>query len=181
MKELIFLLGGTGSGKSEYAISLGENFGPRKYYLATAQALDEETAMRIEHQKKTRSSNWITLEEAIKVTDAFGFLNRRADVVVIDCVSRWLSHLLMIRNDYDIAGEAEALISAIKRVDFTVIAVSNEINCGMVPSDPISRRYADILSQTHRTLASLANEVYFMVAGIPMVVKTGKSSKDLNS
>ncbi|MEK7702616.1 MAG: bifunctional adenosylcobinamide kinase/adenosylcobinamide-phosphate guanylyltransferase [Nitrospirota bacterium] len=178
MKDLILILGGNGAGKSGYALSRGENLGPRKYYLATAQALDEEMAERINRHKKERSESWTTLEEAIKVPDAFGFLNKRADVVVIDCISRWLSHLLMIRNDYDIMAEAQMLLSTIARVDFSVIVVSDEIGCGVTPSDPVSRRYVDTMSQTHRALASMANEVYFMVAGIPLMVKSNSHFAD---
>ncbi|MBI3358164.1 MAG: bifunctional adenosylcobinamide kinase/adenosylcobinamide-phosphate guanylyltransferase [Nitrospirae bacterium] len=181
MKHLTLILGGCCSGKSKFALERGQSQcpldlpKPRKYYLATAQALDEEMASRINAQKKQRSADWITLEESIKVPDAFSFLNKRADVVVIDCVTLWLSHLLMIKSDYDILTEAEILIAAIKRVDFSVIVVSSEIGCGIVPADSISRLFADTHGLMHQTLASLADEVYFMVAGIPMQVKGGKA------
>jgi len=179
MKHLIFILGGSCSGKGRYALEKGDSLYPsggsvpRKYYLATAQALDEGMTARIEARKKERSADWITLEESIKVPDAFGFLNKRADVVIIDCLSLWLSHLLMIKSDYDILTETEVLIAAIKRVDFTVIAVSSELGCGFVPADPVSRLFTDTLGQMHQTLAALADEVYFMKAGIPLQLKGG--------
>jgi adenosylcobinamide kinase/adenosylcobinamide-phosphate guanylyltransferase len=181
MKHLTLVLGGHCSGKGKFALEHGTRLcpsdlpKPRKYYLATAQALDDGMAARIEARKKERSSDWITLEESIKVPDAFGFLNKRADVVVIDCLSLWLSHLLMIRNDYDILAEAESLILAIKRVDFSVVVVSAEVGCGIVPADSVSRLFTETLGRMHQSLAALANEVYFMAAGFPIQVKGGKS------
>ena len=181
MKHLTLILGGACSGKGKYALERGDihcssaKSASKKYYLATAQALDDGMASRIEARKKERSADWITLEESIKVPDAFGFLNKRADVVVIDCLSLWLSHLLMIKNDYDILAESETLIAAIKRVDFTVIVVSAEVGCGIVPADPVSRLFTETLGRVHQSLSALADEVYFMVAGVPMQVKGGKS------
>ncbi len=177
MKHLTLILGGVCSGKGKYALERGDRYcssdlpAPRKYYLATAQALDDGMASRIEARKKERASDWITLEESIKVPDAFSFLNKRADVVVIDCLSLWLSHLLMIRSDYDIQAESEILIAAIKRVDFSVIVVSSEVGCGIVPADPVSRLFTETLGRMHQSLGAIADEVYFMAAGIPIQVK----------
>ncbi len=177
MKHLTLILGGTHSGKTTFALERGQSYcspeqvASRQYYLATAQALDEGMATRIETRKRERASHWTTLEESIKVPDAFGFLNRRADVVVVDCLDLWLSHLLMIRSDYDILNEAETMIAAIKRVDFSVVIVSSEVGCGMAHADPISHLFTETLGRTHQALAAMADEVYFMVAGIPMRVK----------
>jgi len=183
MKRFILILGGCCSGKSKFALERGQSLSAadapqspqgalsRKYYLATAQALDEEMAGKINAQKKQRSADWITLEESIKIPDAVGFLNKRADVVVIDCLTLWLSHLLMIKSDYDILAEAEILIAAIKRVDFSVIVVASETGCGIVPADPVSRLFADTQGLMQQSLAALADEVYFMAAGIPMRIK----------
>jgi len=181
MKQLTFILGGSCSGKTRFALERGQMLSPsdaskaKKYYLATAQALDDGMAARIDARKKERSADWITLEESIKVPDAFGFLNKRADVVVVDCLNLWLSHLLMIRNDYDILAESANMIAVIKRVDFSVVVVSSELGCGIIPADPISRLFTETLGLMHQTLAGLANEVYFMVAGIPMQVKREKN------
>jgi adenosylcobinamide kinase/adenosylcobinamide-phosphate guanylyltransferase len=181
MKHLTLILGGASSGKGKYALARGNRYcssdkqNTKKYYLATAQALDDNMLSRIEARKKERASDWITLEESIKVPDAFSFLNKRADVVVIDCVSLWLSHLLMIRGDYDIQAESETLIAAIQKVDFSVVVVSSEVGCSIVPADPVSRLFTETLGRMHQSLALLADEVYFMTAGIPIQVKGGKS------
>ena len=170
MKHLTFILGGRDSGKSKFAIKHGQTLGEKKYLLATAQALDENMVQQIELCKSGRPSDWNTIEESIKVPDVVGFLHKRADVVVIDCVSLWLSNLLIVRSDYDIKREAELLIETIKRVDFSVVVVSNEVGCGIVPPDPVSRLFSDTLGPMHQKLSALSNEVYFMVAGRPLRV-----------
>ncbi len=168
MKRLTLILGGSCSGKSRYALEHGKTLGQKKYLLATAQALDEEMAARIEAHKKERSADWITLEESTKIPDVVGFLNRRADVVVIDCLTLWWSQLLMVRSDHNLEKEADLLIAAIQRVDFSVVAVSSEVGCGTTPADPISRSFRNSLGLLHQRLAALSNEVFLMVAGMPM-------------
>ncbi len=170
MRHLTLILGGTRSGKSRFALSHGKTLGEKKYLLATAQALDEEMVARIEAHKKERSADWTTLEESIKVPDVVGFFQKKADVVVIDCLTLWLSNLLMVETYYNLEKEADMLISAIKRVDYAVVVVSSEVGCGIVPADPASRLFRDNLGLLHQRLAALANEVFFMVAGIPMRV-----------
>jgi len=183
MKHLTLILGGSHSGKSRYALECGKNLargsnpsvspdtdGTRKYFLATAQALDEKMVTQIEACKKERSSDWITIEESIKVPDVIGFLHNRTDVLVIDCLTLWLSNLLLTRHDYDIEKEAGLFLSMIKRVDYSVIVVSSETGCGIVPPDPISRLFCDTLGPIHQKLSALANDLYFMVAGRPLRV-----------
>jgi adenosylcobinamide kinase/adenosylcobinamide-phosphate guanylyltransferase len=173
MKHLTLILGGRNSGKSIYALEHGGKtaIAPvRKYLLATAQALDEKMAERIETSKKERPSEWTTIEEAIKVPDVIGFLHNRADVLVIDSLSLWLSNLLILRHDYDIEKEADLFLAMIKRVDYSIIVVSTEIGCGIVPPDSTSQLFCDTLGPLHQKLAALSNDLYFMVAGRPLQV-----------
>jgi adenosylcobinamide kinase/adenosylcobinamide-phosphate guanylyltransferase len=168
VKQLTLILGGSCSGKSRYALEYAKDLGEKKYLLATAQALDEGMATRIEAHKKRRPSDWTTVEESIKVPDVVGFLNRRADVVVIDCITLWLSNLLMVRNNHDLEKEGNALLEVIQRVDYSIVAVSSEVGSGIVPADPISRAFRDSLGMLHQRLAAFSSEVFYMVAGIPM-------------
>jgi len=175
MKHLTLILGGRNSGKSRYALEYGSKSeiaptGGKKYLLATAQAMDEKMAERIGTSKKERSSEWITVEEAIKVPDVIGFLHNRTDVLVIDSLSLWLSNLLLLRHDYDIEKEATLFLAMIKRVDYSVIVVSTEIGCGIVPPDPTSGLFCDTIGPLHQKLAALSNDFYFMVAGRPLRV-----------
>jgi len=174
MNHLTLILGGSCSGKSRYALEYGQQFGPRRYLVATAQALQEDMVTRIEAQKRERSAEWIVIEEAIKVPDIVGFLQRKADVVVIDCLFLWLSNLMMVQDPNTIEKEIAKLMTAIKRIDCAVITVSNEIGCGIIPPDPISRGFRDLLGRMHQNLASLSNEVVFMIAGIPMTLTPRK-------
>ena len=170
MKHLTLILGGSNSGKSRYALEHGKNLGAKKYLLATAQALDETMATRIEVSKKERSPEWTTIEEAIKIPDVIGFLHNRTDILVIDSLSLWLSNLLILRHDYDIEKEADLFLAMIKRVDYSVVVVSSEMGCGVIPPDPTSRLFCDTLGHLHQRLATLSNDLYFMVAGRPLRV-----------
>ncbi len=167
MKHLTLILGGCCSGKSKYALEYANQFGEKKTLLATAQALEEDMVVRIETQKKRRPADWTTLEESIKVPDVVGYLNRKADVVVVDSLDLWFSNLLMVESNYDLQKETNLFIDAIQRVDYAVVAVSGEVGSGIIPADLVSRTFRDNIGLLHQRLAAFSNEVFLMIAGIP--------------
>jgi adenosylcobyric acid synthase len=162
---LILLLGGAKSGKSRFAQTLA---GPFATLIATAEARDEEMAERIARHQAERPPTWETLEEPL---DLAGALKRaRHPTVVVDCLTLWVANLM--ESGLDPVAEAEGLLEAIRSAQKRVILVSNEVGMGIVPQNPLARRYRDLLGTVNALLAREA-EVYLMVAGRPLRLPEG--------
>jgi adenosylcobinamide kinase/adenosylcobinamide-phosphate guanylyltransferase len=171
MAKIILLTGGARSGKSTHALKLAGLF-RRKFFIATGEALDEEMTARIKFHRETRPSDFQTIEEPANIAREIEALEGRAEVVVIDCLTLWISNLMHLMNgDESVLAEADALASALKRASFTSIVVTDEVGMGIVPMHPIERRYRDLLGWTNQKIAGVADEVLLMVAGYPLRVK----------
>jgi adenosylcobinamide kinase / adenosylcobinamide-phosphate guanylyltransferase len=159
---LVLLLGGARSGKSALAVRLA---GERATFVATATAGDEEMAARIERHRAERPAAWATVEEPIALRAALGLIAADEDVVV-DCLSLWVSNLLAAGwEDGAVEQEAaEVAASAASRAGATIV-VSNEVGLGIVPMDPLGRRYRDLLGRVNAQWAAAADEAAFVVAG----------------
>lgn len=170
--RLILILGGARSGKSSFAMKLaGEKTG-KKFYLATAEALDNEMKARIERHKKERPSSWETIEETKDILQTLKNLRSKCDVVILDCVTLWLSNLLHKGHDEpEILKITEELLSVVKKNDYLLVAVSNEVGLGIVPDNELARRFRDIAGRVNQEIASAADEVYFLLSGIPKRIK----------
>ncbi len=178
-KTLTLILGGARSGKSTYAQKLAlERGGDDVLVVATAQALDEEMQSRIEAHRRDRPAAWRTLEAPHDT----GRLIQQADpsaVVLVDCLTLLVSNAVMALPQSASAVEAEAaalaevdeLLAAYRRGTASWIAISNEVGLGLVPPYPMGRVYRDALGRANQSLAAEADEVLFLVAGIPMKVK----------
>ncbi|MBI4948896.1 MAG: bifunctional adenosylcobinamide kinase/adenosylcobinamide-phosphate guanylyltransferase [Deltaproteobacteria bacterium] len=166
---LTFVLGGARSGKSAFALKLGEaNAGPR-VYLATGQAGDAEMALRIGRHREERGDRWETVEEPQAIVAE---VNKAEGVLLIDCLTLWVSNLLFAGlDDGDIIKTAESLAVASILSGARVIAVSNEVGLGIVPENPIARRFRDLSGATNRIMAERAKDVWFVAAGIPLKMK----------
>ena len=179
MGQITLLLGGARSGKSSYAQRLAEEAGKSVTYLATAQALDDEMATRIKKHRSERPSHWQTLEIQLNIAAHVGEI--RSDLVILDCMTLLTTNLLMQFVTDDMVDEAPFtgavywevadLLSAIRTGTQEWIIISNEIGLGLVPPYQMGRVYRDLLGWTNQHLASEADKVIFLVAGIPMVVK----------
>lgn len=187
--KLIVVTGGVRSGKSRFAEELVEKMGQPAAYLATAQALDPEMAERIAAHRERRPRNWKTIEEPLDLTAAITAYGTSYPVWLLDCVTLYVSNLLFsqettkefLANPQEtfLAKEAEAhILSAVGEflnsfmgIDLTMVAVTNETGWGLVPPDPISRAYRDIMGKVNQQLASYAEEVYLLAAGIPLRIK----------
>ena len=178
-----FILGGARSGKSRYAQGLAASLGQRVLYVATAEALDEEMNSRIEAHKKSRPPTWKTLEAQTDVAKAISSEIGDAEVVVLDCLTLLISNLRgKYSNDIEtwekrVTSELETLISFMEVTPSHFIIVSNDVSLGLVPPSTLGRAYRDILGVANQVLAKHAEEVYFMVAGIPILLK-GRTCSD---
>jgi len=172
---MIFVTGGCRSGKSRYALDYANQHFSKKLYLATCEALDEEMAQRIEHHKKMRGPEWQTVEEPLEISDQIKLHGDEVEVIVLDCITLWLSNLLMRRKDnLEIMSEVSRLIDTVKQIPASLIIVSNEVGMGIVPADPLSRRFRDLSGMANQKIVGVAETVIFMVSGLPLFLKGGK-------
>lgn len=178
-EKLIFVLGGARGGKSSYAQSLAlERGGADVLYVATAEALDEEMRTRIAAHKAERPSGWRTLEvPSLRGADLAQEM-RDSRVILVDCLTLLASNVLMRvsgsrMDQYEAELEAEIkyLLETCARSVATWVVVSNEVGLGLVPENPLSRAYRDALGRANQQVAAQADQVLFMIAGIPMRVK----------
>ncbi len=166
--HLTLVIGGARSGKSRHAEALIEALPPPWAYIATAQAWDDEMAARIAEHRARRSGDWITLDAALDLPDAIRGLPAGRPVLV-DCLTLWLTNLMLAEHDTAAAGAA--LIEACAQASAPVVLVSNEVGLGIVPDNALARRFRDEAGRLHQAVAARAGRVVFMVAGLPMLVK----------
>ena len=173
MGTVTLITGGARSGKSAHALTLAQQTpGARRFFIATAEALDDEMRERIAHHRSGRSADFATIEEPVALTSALAQLAKRADIVVVDCLTLWISNLLMTnRGDEEILTEARGLARAMADAPFASIVVTDEVGAGIVPENAIARRFRDLLGWTNQALAQTAERVLLMVAGYPIRVK----------
>jgi adenosylcobinamide kinase / adenosylcobinamide-phosphate guanylyltransferase len=173
--KMIFITGGCRSGKSRYALDYANQHFSQKLYLATSEPLDEEMARRVEHHKRTRGPEWQTVEEPLEIADKIRQYGDRTEVILVDCLTLWLSNLLMKSRDDDaIMAEVAQLIAAIRECQATLLIVSNEVGMGIVPAEPLARRFRDLAGMANQRIAEAAETVIFMVSGIPLFLKGGR-------
>ncbi len=158
----ILVTGGVKSGKSRRALELAQSFAPDRWFLATATAFDDEMRDRIERHKAERASSFTTVEEPFAIDTAV------RGRMVVDCIPMWLNNLFFAEREL----EWEPILARfIARWPDDVIVVTNEIGMGVIPADPMSRRYGMALGAINARLAAAADSVELMVAGIPLKIK----------
>lgn len=180
------ILGGARSGKSLYAEKLAIDSGKEIIYIATAHAGDDEMAARIAHHRAQRPAHWITVEQPLGLGDALNKWRAPHRVVLVDCLTLWLTNLLFSeRADYPDIGTVElpavfhqqrtsllqALSASAESGD--VLLVSNEVGLGIVPYGAISRCFADEAGRLNQAVAALCERAVFIAAGIPLALKGG--------
>lgn len=170
MSKLILVLGGARAGKSTFALRLAEErLGDGQgCFIATAQALDNEMAERIARHREERSASWITIEEPYQL-DAALLQAAESRVVLIDCLTLFVSNWLLRSENEAMQTIVERLLANVNSQ--TVICVSNEVGLGIVPDNPLARTFRDLLGRVNQQFAAAADEVYLLVAGLPLKLK----------
>jgi adenosylcobinamide kinase / adenosylcobinamide-phosphate guanylyltransferase len=168
------ILGGARSGKSDFAISLARARGGEDVlFVATAQALDGEMDTRIQQHRRARPAGWKTREAPRHVAEALRTAPT-ARAVVLDCLTLWVSNVMLADEDAasdTMARELNDLLLWQRESQCELIVVSNEVGMGLVPDNALGRAYRDLLGAMNKRLATAADQVFFVVAGLPMEIK----------
>ena len=171
VQRIILVTGGARSGKSKYAETRAQEFGRRLLYVATAEAGDDEMARRIAEHKKRRANLWTTIEEPFELLQALMRQRHKTDCALVDCLTLWISNLLLRRNEEYVAQKVAELLETLPKLDFPVVFVTNEVGWGIVPDNPLARKFRDLSGWVNQRIARAAGEVVLMVAGMPVFVK----------
>lgn len=171
--RLTFVLGGARSGKSAYAQAAAEAAASARppLIIATGQAFDDEMRDRIARHQAERGDRWRTLEAPLDLPAALSALDAD-DVAVVDCLTLWLTNVIL--GDHDVAAARSDLLAALAATPATVWLVSNEVGFGIVPENALSRRFRDEAGRLHQAVAAQADTVILVVAGLPMTVKPAR-------
>ncbi|KKC44452.1 bifunctional adenosylcobinamide kinase/adenosylcobinamide-phosphate guanylyltransferase [Acinetobacter sp. V2] len=171
---LQLILGGARSGKSRLAEQTAINTQLAVTYVATAQALDPEMQSRIEHHQNQRPAHWSLVEEPLFLAKALQKIDRPNQIILVDCLTLWLTNLLLLEDQNVQKVECEQLLKVLPTLESEIILVSNETGLGVVPLGEISRRFVDEAGRLHQALGQIADKVVFCVAGFPMILKGEK-------
>ena len=163
------MLGGARSGKSAHAEALVLGSGLQPVYVATAQALDGEMAARIEHHRARRGAAWRTVEAPLELAATVADLAAAERAVLVDCLTLWLTNLMLAGRDVETEGSR--LLAALAAARGPVVLVSNEVGLGIVPLDALSRAFVDHAGRLHQRLGAVADRVRFVAAGLPLDLK----------
>lgn len=182
--KLILITGGVRSGKSSFAEKLAGNLGQKIAFIATAQSLDKEMEDRIAQHRANRPVHWETYEEPYQVVQVIQKVGEKTEVILLDCLTLLVSNFMQnYQEDSSNDDLAEKIIEKIKEIiseaahcSATVIIVSNEVGLGLVPTNSMGRFFRDMLGKANQIIASSSDQVYLLVAGIPLLIK-GKNNE----
>jgi adenosylcobinamide kinase/adenosylcobinamide-phosphate guanylyltransferase len=173
MIETILVIGGCRSGKSGFSLQLGDRMpGRKKIFIATCMPRDEEMKERVLRHKKERDAAWSTLEVPILLPESITENSRKENMVLVDCLTLWISNLLLEAGAPDTIEEnILRLTRSLEAARCPVILVSNEVGTGIVPENRLARRFRDAAGLANQKVAACADRVVWMVAGIPVTIK----------
>jgi adenosylcobinamide kinase/adenosylcobinamide-phosphate guanylyltransferase len=166
---IYYITGGERSGKSSYAQKLAEELSDTPYYLATSRIWDNDFQKRVDRHISDRDERWTTLEEEKEISKAIP----EKSVVVIDCVTLWLTNFY-VDTKYDVQKSltlAKEEINTLKKVDATIIIISNEIGMGVHSDTEIGRKFTELQGWTNQEIAKVSDKATFMVSGLPLQLK----------
>ncbi len=184
----ILIIGGARSGKSRLAQELALKSGEPVLFVATATAGDEEMQHRIEEHQKTRPATWLTLEVTTHIANRIEQKIGKAQMVIIDCIPLLVNNIFSQYIDQNseqidaplidkkVTSEISELVECINHIDASSIIVTNEVGAGLVPANKMGRLYRDLLGKANQLLAQGVDEVYLMVAGLPVQIKPPQHS-----
>ncbi|HET6150426.1 MAG TPA: bifunctional adenosylcobinamide kinase/adenosylcobinamide-phosphate guanylyltransferase [Polyangia bacterium] len=171
LARIILIGGGARSGKSRFALQRARRLGDKRVFVATGQSLDDEMSERIAAHVRTRGPDFRTVEEPLELPAALGAIDD-ADVVVVDCLTLWLSNLL-VRGDTEAQVDArvQALAAALLRRRFHALLVTNEVGLGIVPETALGRLFRDVAGRAHQRLAAISDEIFLAILGTVLRVR----------
>tara|TARA_B100000575_G_C23116946_1_gene645808 strand:+ start:838 stop:1440 length:603 start_codon:yes stop_codon:yes gene_type:complete len=178
-KKLIFVSGGARSGKSSFVEEWAKKNGKNILFIATAQRSDEEMDERINNHIKNRPKTWKTLERKLNISESFNNSYKKYDTIILDCINLLSSNALLelpknstqIESDFAVMNQIDDIIKIYNNYSATWLIVTNEVGLGLVPSSKLGRLFRDSLGRANQKLANIADEVIFMVSGIPLYIK----------
>jgi adenosylcobinamide kinase / adenosylcobinamide-phosphate guanylyltransferase len=165
------ILGGAKSGKSTYAEKLAAVYPAPRLYVATAEVLDEEMVDRVQAHQKRRMHSWETIECPLELVKTLGALQGRKQAVLVDCLTLWLTNLLLQSSEDPPEAVVVDLAVCIKAVDYPLFLVSNEVGGGIVPDNALARRFRDLAGNANQQIAAACSAVTLVVAGLPLRLK----------
>lgn len=168
---LQLILGGARSGKSRLAEKLATDSALEVIYIATSQPLDGEMNQRIAHHRERRPSHWGLIEEPLELARVLQQAAGTGRCLLVDCLTLWLTNLLMLEDEQRLVFEREALLQCVATLPGEIIFVSNETGMGVVPLGELTRRYVDEAGWLHQALAERCQRVVLTVAGLPLTLK----------
>jgi adenosylcobinamide kinase/adenosylcobinamide-phosphate guanylyltransferase len=177
MGQTIFITGGARSGKSRFAEQLAAGYGAPLGYLATAQSLDDEMGQRIRKHQRRRGDAWKTIEEPLHLSQALTLNDGRFNVILVDCLTLWLSNLLLLddepreESETRVMDAVQLLAKTLRNMTTPVIIVTNEVGMGIVPENRLARIFRDIAGQANQIIAAAAGEAWLVASGIPLRLK----------
>lgn len=175
-KKIVLILGGARSGKSSYAQKIAAERGGSVLFCATAQPLDDEMRERIKAHRRSRPAGWDTLEVADTLATALVDKAGKYDTVIVDCITLLVANCvgettIDKQAEKSVDAEINGLIGLMQQSRYSFILVSNEVGSGIVPDNALARVYRDALGKANQRLASAADEVILMTAGLPLKLK----------
>lgn len=168
LDKLTLVLGGAGSGKSQWAETLVREASEDRIYIATARVWDDEMRQKVDRHRVQRGPGWKTIEAPMHIERAL-MQTKPQQVVLLDCATMWLSNHLLEEND--LAEEEHRLLESLAKCPGSVVVVSNEVGMSVVPENALARRFRDAQGALNQKLAARAGLVVAVMAGLPMVLK----------
>lgn len=169
LPPVTLVLGGARSGKSAFAEGIVESASDTRLYLATGQAWDEEMRDRIASHQERRGLGWETIEAPVDLVQALEAHARAERPILVDCLTLWVTNLML--GEHDIEAAFEKLAAVLPGLKGPVVFVSNEVGLGIVPENAMARAFRDHAGRLHQLIAGLADEVFFVAAGLPLKMK----------
>jgi adenosylcobinamide kinase / adenosylcobinamide-phosphate guanylyltransferase len=179
MGKIILVTGGARSGKSAFAEKLAGTVGEVVAYIATAEIWDDEMAERVELHRQRRPAGWLTFEAPRRAEMAIAAASRQADVILFDCLTVYSTNALLAQateiKSFErreaVLEEIRKLVGAAQKMVGTVIFVTNEVGDGIVPDNALAREFRDVSGLANQKVAQAADEVYWVVCGLPVEIK----------
>lgn len=175
--KITFILGGARSGKSQFAVELAKKKAKKVAFIATSKPGDLEMKRRVALHKKNRPRHWQIFEEPKDIL--LKRIGDKFEVIIIDCLTLLVSELMLggLKEDI-IEGNIHKMLSSLKKIKAKSIIVSNEIGLGIVPDNPLARRFRDLMGRVNQMTSKVADEVYLMVAGLSVLLKGAKHEEN---